>query len=474
MFIRKYLKTRLNPEYLTISLITLVVVLALWQWKVLARHELFITKISFWFWVYKDKSINSIPALLTLIVLLVTLLIVLYKRHWNGWWRLACICFTAILMHFSFAYLTSNEFAGFGHSGHQGFFKAAVANPNIFDTLHNYEILMDSGNITYYAKSKPPGQLLFFSVTANLSDLIWPTKDPALKLENAGNLARFSWPLLAFILLIPFYSLTRLLADENVALLACALIILFPAMQLITLYTDQCLFPLLGVSMAWATAFSYKSRIYYAAAILTGIGIYLALYFTFALLALAPICLAVLWIVHTKYEFKIKRLITFGLLMLMGIGVAALTFYIWLNYDPFIRYEKAILNHIYQKGFVAGLCTQSIYGKLNLVEFTFWSGAAVTVVFLYSLVIDQSYRIARLEPIGFFTLSIVIVIITLAYFGKTLGEVARLWIFILPFIAISISYFIENRVWRKQIFLMILIPIQFFTILFFKLYMDFV
>jgi len=121
-----------------------------------------------------------------------------------------------------------------------------------------------------------------------------------------------------------------------------------------------------------------------------------------------------------------------------GFAGADLAARIFLDYDLIRRFAQAILDHRLWKKVAWTQANVLRYGVLDLVEFSFWVGLPVMVLFAArvsrALVRAGRRRIRRGDA---FALALAATLLGLAFFGKTAAESGRLWLFLVPFICAS-------------------------------------
>ena len=135
----------------------------------------------------------------------------------------------------------------------------------------------------------------------------------------------------------------------------------------------------------------------------------------------------------------------YGLYIAIGIFAAGLLAYFFLNYDIFLRYSGAMMHHIHWKGWDNSLETYLKAGITNIAEFSVWVVLPIIILFLLSTL--SSYY-GRKKNLSFhFNAVIVLTFLYLLIFGKTKAEVARLWLFLVPFVCISVAHYLHKQGW---------------------------
>jgi len=266
-----------------------------------------------------------------------------------------------------------------------------------------------------------------------------PAADSAGRFLSLTTFAAYTFPFLAFLVLLPLYQLARKLDfAEQEGLLASALYVAVPTVLLIPLFLDQVLYPLIFISVLLLALYAWEKKSW-PLTMLTGTAVYLALYLGFSLLALVPLiplwfCLQML--LHPK-EHPFKEGLKLGLAFGGGLLAAFLLFRLVLNYDILLRYTTAMTNHRRAKEYTPGIEQWLHALLLNHAELLTWNGFPFILLTLLQMlrsliacVRRQSQPLDELAAAFFFTYA------ALNIFGQTNGEVQRLWLFMIPLFAL--------------------------------------
>ncbi len=198
-----------------------------------------------------------------------------------------------------------------------------------------------------------------------------------------------------------------------------------PSVELITLHTDQVLFPLLAVTVA-ALTFTAFTRASLGLAFGAGVAASLAMFCSFPL-GLGALLGIFAGLGARSTEWKVAAKI--ALFVLLGAVVADRIFAWCLGYDFMLRYERSVAHHVAWRGWNGRLIEYVHYALLGLGEFGLWLGVPVTLLAASQVGGLRSTR----DAASFFATGLGLVLLALAVFGKTKGEVARLWLFLVPF-----------------------------------------
>ena len=146
-----------------------------------------------------------------------------------------------------------------------------------------------------------------------------------------------------------------------------------------------------------------------------------------------------------------------------------LAMWLGLGYDALAQFRFGMAAHQAFKFPQWGFGHTLYFGALNLVEFALWCGPALAL-----LCAAQLHRACRSWPPGtmadLLVLALAIALAGLVLFGRTAAETARLWLFLLPLVAIAgARYLGEIAPGRGAGFLLML---QLVTVLVLKKFQD--
>ena len=362
-------------------------------------------------------------------------------------------------------------------SGHTEFARVAVEQPDTWYILLNYEDLAAKQKYDYIP-SKPPGTLLFYKLTDNISGMLMPASDLETRLNNLGTLASFAWPVISYFVLIPlFYFSREFLKDSDMAVITCLFFMTVPSFNLITLHTDQVLFPVLALTPMLMTVIAFRKGNLLLAA-LCGAALYLTAYFSFGL-AVVGILLPMLILIEIQTG-KFRALaysIKYGCAVVAGIVLSDVFARVFLNYDILVRYNLAMTHHALWRNWENTMSTYLRAGVTTVTEFFIWLGLPLTVLFLTGMGVSIYQQIIRKPTVmSYYDMSLAGIFVFLLLFSKTKVESARLWLFLVPFVCLSVSNFINQQNWRKSsklIFVIVVLMLELGTTYFTLHYQDF-
>lgn len=329
-------------------------------------------------------------------------------------------------------------------SGHAEFAVTASRRLNVYATMRDYESFVTSPD-QQYARSKPPGQLLFYFAVAGLARDVMPLVWNPARPEHSSTINRAHFrlielsvvlfPLLGVLTVVPLTLLARSLLPDELTLWPALLYLTAPAPSLVQMHLDQALYPLLAASfwLACAHAAAARSRWPWVWA---GVLAWLALFVSFSLLPILPIGGALaLARAHAllRHESWWKRAVQGALVSLLAFLLLSVVARIVIHYDPFVAYTRSMRNHLAWKGWDESRRWSS--AELDLAEFGYWLGAPLAALFVAAAL--AVLRKPRSEPTRVLAAATFLAILLTAVYGKTIAEVARLWIFFIPAVVIA-------------------------------------
>lgn len=334
-------------------------------------------------------------------------------------------------------------------TGHAEFVVTAAGPANWWTVLRDYESFLRTADVPY-ARSKPPGQLLAYAVAGKVAHEamphLWnppPARPELVRSQRHLELVNFVTlvlPLLAALTLWPLYRLGEIFGGEEVGVHAALLFAFAPQAVLVQLHFDQAVYPLLAVLQAWLTVRALASpsrRLLWAA--VAGATHWLACFVSFSLLPAAAfaLVLALSLVLPRKTRRWGEILLALGV-MAGTVGLMAATFYGALHYDAGIAYRRALAHHIAFERWTDALRWEC--GALGFAEFFYWAGAGLGLLFLLGLArAGWRSRKVRMDTPAWAAIGVLAVMLATAVGGRTVGEFARLWLFMVPFVALVVA-----------------------------------
>ena len=283
----------------------LVVVATILMWMAFLLEVPLFPLLPHWFWSLHKSDLPAAWLLLPAAVL--SLGTVRFVLGHPERWRLNLLTLIgagyALQLAFAFAEGRGSDALSsqyLGGSGHAGLARAAAEQRDPLLLVASYGQLLDTGELAPFPHAtRPPGALLFLVAMERLSR-VWEKGergDSPPPLERLSAAAGWALPLLTYLALIPLFGVCRRVYGTSAAAwVAPSLYLFVPSVTLMTLHLDQCLFPLLAWTCVYAALRGLDTG-HPGWAAGAGVLLYLALFSSFGLIALAPILLllGLLW-----------------------------------------------------------------------------------------------------------------------------------------------------------------------------------
>lgn len=379
---------------------------------------------------------------------------------------LALIGLGAILQH-GLAFIEGRGWEGMRdralRTGHAEFALTASRVADAGALIPSYEALVQSKG-QRFARSKPPGHLLFYVAADRVAQAVMPPLGerpgggrPEIRDERHGRLVDFMtlfFPLCSLLALFPLAYLGAVFLGRERALWPSLLYVTAPPTALITLHLDQVLYPLLAAGV-WALAVRAvrDRRLGIPWWLGTGAVAWLALFVSFSLLPALAIAVALALAAALQAGRRGRPL---AVHLAAGAGLALGAFllltaaaYLWGDYDPWRAFERVMAHHAAWKTWREDLRLQA--ALLNLTEFSYWIG----LPFVAALVAEMGAGAVALvrrqaAPWVLCGLGTILTVVLTAVLGNTWGEAARLWIFFLPAVALVVSWRLARWLPREE------------------------
>ncbi|MCJ7625303.1 MAG: hypothetical protein MUO76_17535 [Anaerolineaceae bacterium] len=302
-------------------------------------------------------------------------------------------------------------------------------------------------------------------VTQRISNLIDPVETPEEKLDRSIAFISYVFPLLALVVLVlTFYAARTLLGEED-AILPLMLYIVFPNFILIPLELDQVLMPLIFMAGICATLKTMRARSFLWA-VITGVILYVSIFISFSLLPLLGFSL--LWL-GIDYLQRRKDMTFRDLLRLvLGVGVGMLVLFVllrvFLDYDPYLRYTRALAVHREVKEYAVEGSQIFEALRVNNAEFFTWIGIPALLLLL-SRVVKMGALFVRRQAgrVDGMLLAFLLTYAALNLVGQTRSEVGRLWMFLLAPISIFLAIEVKELFRKKTAGFYLIVVLQLVT-----------
>jgi hypothetical protein len=453
-----------------------VIAAGLFQWAVLYFHLKTFLVVRGWKWWFHDTLLSQAWLFIPLLaaVLILGWLVLRQPAHTRRNLFILVALGAVIQTGFGFIEGSGIEFIRVKYAGSvfNEYAWVAARQANWVSTLVNYQDVFGGRG---YLGTKPPGVFLFYMVVQKIANLILPNGHIIERFISSTTLAAYVFPLFSFLVVIPLYILSKKTGNSGGSLVPGILYIACPNVILIPLFLDQVLYPLLYISILAALIFAFKEQSPWLA-VISGALIYIAVYFSFSLLPLIP--MAFLWAgidwFFNRKERRFISLIKMAAGLAGGVLAAFVVFRLLLNYDPIIRYASAMAQHRKIKSFLPDL--EHIYYStiLNNAEFISWTGLPVIVLFLSqagkSVLAFMRRKAGIMDGLLFTFLA---TYIALNLLGQTVGEVQRLWLFMVPLVCLFASGEAKTLFKRESTGVLLVVVLQLITALLMFRYQDF-
>ncbi len=457
-----------------------VAVLTLAHWSVLLFRLPVFASLPRWFWDFTDKPAGSPATLLVLVAAPVAALATIFRTPGRFPLHLALVFVLGLVLQFTLALTEGRGMEALRdrmvHTGHAEFAEQAVRVESVEHLVADYETLVERGELGRYAPSKPPGQLLLYVATERVASALAPPSGLGARLRRLRDFASYAWPVASLLVLAPLFWLGRLLADEETAVRAGLLYVFVPAVELVTLHTDQAFFPLV-VTGTLAAAADAGRRGSFGLAAAAGALACSGLFCSFGLLPVLPLMLVLAYCMAVRGTMEGRRSRLWRSLagLLAGLVATHLVLRFGLGYDAFVRLRRATAYHEAWKGGTSGLLADLGFAGVNAIEFAVWLGMPLTCLALAAVWRAlRGWRGTCSDPAAALALTVAAAGVILAVFGKTQGEVARLWLFLVPCLCLFAAQEVARRFGlQKERALVLLLALQAGTVYLMKRFLDF-
>jgi hypothetical protein len=384
---------------------------------------------------------------------------VVLARRGRRAWALSALTMAAFAVQMTFSLADAQGLDGpwrWQQHGHGEMARVAHARRGErIETLRRYEALVTERKLGAFAPSKPPGALgAYMAVDAlaealrveawlgPLVDLARERKQLASRAEAAA-LAFVLFPLAtAFMVPLAFALGVLLFRSEGVAYAGAILAASSPAVLLIQLHLDGALYPAFALGACALAALGVR-RGMPAWTALGGAVFGLSLFVTFSVLPVVGLALGCIALVILQSATKRDRLEAMhgGAWHAVAFGGGALAV-LWLlalalDYQLAARLSRALDYHAHWKRAVP----TGPWRGWALVEFALYVGFPLVAAFLWR-VVAGARRAAAIgaaaarEPHHLAPLALLPFLFALSLAAGT-NEVARLWLFLVPFVALA-------------------------------------
>jgi len=370
----------------------------------------------------------------------------------------------------------------------QFYYLTALHHPDVEEVIGEYDAvvgrmeaelfrgrLRDPRNRCWSLRTHPPGPVVFYRVLIDLYDGVPALRRGVVSLADglhfSGERATvdefqpstvgvtlapwsidtarcvvLTMQLLACLAVVPVYLLGSELHSRRTGFVAAAFAALLPGVHCFSPGFDQT-YPLCAALLAWLAVMAVSRRSTTAAACL-GLLLCVALLFSMAFLVPLGLIGAVL-VVELLGRAKREGLATslrphWGSCAAAAAGFAALVAAFALTWE--VNLFSTWLRCVRENADFNAAAARPYWASLvsNPVEFLVFLGLPLAC--LFALAVGRSVREARRERVpAVAVLCFVGLMLALTFSGANRGEVARLWMFAMPFCAVAGAWWLEKR-----------------------------
>jgi hypothetical protein len=473
----QYRRKARDGSLFRVALAALMLATAIFHWVVLIFQLKVFLVVHGWKWYFspKDPSPNH---LLFLVMFPVALGIIAWManslKHTRR--KLLLLVLLGFGLQVGFGFMAGQGFESlrlkYADSIFNGYARAAAEAPDLYQALTHYEERYGSDT---YLGTKPPGILLTYMLTEKVSNLVNPVNTPEARFVRLTTLAAYIFPLIAFLVIPALVIFTRrLLSDPEDSILPGLVYVVLPNVLLIPLFLDQALYPLLFIlGMLLVLRMVEKPTFWRGLAV--GAVIYGLVYMTFSLLPL--LAFALLWLGisalrHRKEQgWRAPAAALLGIFA--GLAVMFVLFLAALNYNFFVRYPTAMTLH---HAILFNSRQEQILNAwvLDNVEMVTWIGFPVILLLfaragrsLKAWVRGSATRLDELVVVFFASYAALLTL------GKTNAETQRLFLFLVPLVALFSADEAKTLFKRKSSAFVFIAGLELITTLLIFLFQDF-
>jgi len=443
------------------------------------------TLIPGWQWEFHLTPLTNVWLVILVPVLLLGVVMAVVRLRKRPYLSLFLLLITGYCFQLSFGFLTEGGLDTirrlYADSWHNVYAHAAAKDPAVLDVIRNYE--KDYAEEYYFAMSKPPGVIVFYTIMEKIANLVQP------EVTDHGRFLRLTWfitfvyPLISFLPVLLLYHLSKTLRpqDEN-AILPSILYISIPNILLMPLFLDQALYPLLFL-LGGMLAVQLAVRPSPWLAVLLGVYLFTVNFISLSMLVLAAFVGAVLgvFLLADWSREKLVRMVLMGFAILAGLLGAFLFFRYLIGYDFITRAQAALDNHItHSFGVRTNEAIQIEEGQvfynpgvrqrleamlMNNMEMLVWVGVPVFLLFLWGSVRSLGSLLrGQADKLDTFIAAFFVTYLAYNILGRTKGEVARLWMFMVPVMVLAAGHTLPRLFKRKALGVILVVVLQVITI----------
>ncbi|NLF02707.1 MAG: hypothetical protein GX601_17205, partial [Anaerolineales bacterium] len=361
-------------------------------------------------------------------------------------------------------------------AGASGVFSVGSIIEDMSAFLRQYPTLMPTFPV--HPQRYPPGLALLFYAARRVFEAFPALADGVgshlrqyqchdlvlMRLPNttiASAVIQMALPLVSGLTLLPLYGLARHLYDRRTATWVAALYPLVPSFALWSARWEQ-FYPLL-TCVAWYFFYVGLTQSRRWALFASGVVLSISSMLNFSLVSLLlPLGLFTLvWLATHRDHLRSawRGLVTGGLVFLLGLAS------LWILYQlafgtGFVDIWRVSMG--YHLGLERGYWTWLVY---HLYDFLVFLGLPLAVLWLVGVI--KALRGLRRSSVDAYTVSVALGLFLLDLSGTSRGEVARVWLFLTPLVALAAAHMlVRSRLGQSTrgfLWVASLLAIQLFT-----------
>lgn len=284
-------------------------------------------------------------------------------------------------------------------------------------------------------------------------------------------LATFLLRGVACLVVVPAYALARALYDRQTAVAAAALAAVIPSLLLFSPGLDQA-YPTVALTACWLACTAGRKRAVWRAA-LAGLAVSIGMFFTLAFGVVGVLSALLAWAGFQRGERPgtVDDALRLAAGAAVGWVVPVVSLYLAFGYNSLGAWwgawqANARFNAIQDRTYWTWLV-------LNPVDFLVFLGLPVACLFIRRTASQVwALRAGRLDGVDWATVVVAGLLVTLTVLGVNRGEVARLWLFLMPLCAVAAAAEIGRYAPYRRVVLAVLLTVQCVQVVAFKAGLD--
>lgn len=430
-------------QIVAVSLIVTVIILVL-----IAKNSLILGTINEWSWGRTNVLLGS--GLFWFLALSFLYIVFGYFVLREKFRFKAIIIVGSIVFYLAFSLLV---FSLDSHGEGFAYLSRLIRHPGVTSYYNDAEHITNLGiflkdyvknipSLGMHSQTHPPGPIFFFYLVKETVG--WINQTFASNF-NPATIAGLIIACLGSLSILPLYFFVRLIINERAGIISILLYPLIPSLVLFTPEFDQ-VYPLflMLILLTYLLGVTKKSYFYF---FISGLILAFATFFSFSHASIPIIILILCLLLYSKrslvtpFFFRFKIFLFSNLILIAGFILPNLIYAFFFKSNIYDIYQGTM---VYHQKFLA-TATYRTWLFFNLYDFALFLGIPLALVLIFTLGREIFNLINRKTTnIAFWLFFLTILIIDLA--GKNRGEVARIWIFLMPLaVAGAAGYIAKNK-----------------------------